>query len=63
MARIGGTTTTAKVGTAPRVTPNGASDLEAIIRRHTEEVPFDRTTPGQAAASFTKEVQTGIDGA
>ncbi|NUR87739.1 MAG: sugar ABC transporter substrate-binding protein, partial [Nonomuraea sp.] len=52
-----------KVGTAPRVTPNGASNLEAIIKRHTEEVLFDRQTPEQAAAGFIKELQAEIDGA
>ncbi|MGP4099570.1 ABC transporter substrate-binding protein [Nonomuraea sp. KM90] len=52
-----------KVGTAPRVTPNGASAIEAIIKRHTEEVLFDRQTPEQAAASFIKELQAEIDGA
>ncbi|MET9246737.1 extracellular solute-binding protein [Nonomuraea sp. NPDC003709] len=54
---------TAKVGQAPRVTPNGASDLEAIIKRHTEEVLFDRETPEQAAKSFITELQAEIDGA
>lgn len=54
---------TVKVGTAPRVTPNGASTIEAIIKRHTEEVLFDRQTPEQAAASFIKELQAEIDGA
>ncbi|MEV4356571.1 extracellular solute-binding protein [Nonomuraea sp. NPDC049625] len=53
----------AKVGQAPRVTPNGASDLEAIIKRHTEEVLFDRETPEQAAKSFITELQAEIDGA
>ncbi|MFI6791449.1 ABC transporter substrate-binding protein [Nonomuraea sp. NPDC050383] len=54
---------TLKVGTAPRVTPNGASNLEAIIKRHTEEVLFDRMTPEQAAKSFITELQSEIDGA
>lgn len=52
-----------KVGTAPRVTPNGASTIEAIIKRHTEEVLFDRQTPQQAAKSFITELQAEIDGA
>lgn len=54
---------TTKVGPAPRVTPNGASNLEAIIKRHTEEVLFDRQTPEQAATSFIAELQAEIDGA
>ncbi|MBW6435956.1 extracellular solute-binding protein [Actinoplanes hulinensis] len=52
-----------KVGEAPRVTPNGASGIEAILKRHTEEVLFKRQTPDQAAASFIKELQTEIDAA
>ncbi|MGW4790892.1 ABC transporter substrate-binding protein [Nonomuraea sp. NPDC004297] len=54
---------TVQVGTAPRVTPNGASSIEAIIKRHTEEVLFDRQTPQQAAKSFITELQAEIDGA
>jgi multiple sugar transport system substrate-binding protein len=54
---------TLKVGTAPRVTPNGASNLEAIIKRHTEDVLFDRATPEQAAKTFITELQAEIDGA
>ncbi|MFG1704428.1 ABC transporter substrate-binding protein [Nonomuraea sp. M3C6] len=54
---------TVKVGTAPRVTPNGASSIESIIKRHTEEVLFDRETPEQAAKSFISELQAEIDGA
>ncbi|WP_171074656.1 hypothetical protein [Nonomuraea basaltis] len=45
------------------MTPNGASNLESIIKRHTEEVLFDRQTPEQAAESFIKEPQAEIDGA
>lgn len=54
---------TLKVGAAPRVTPNGASNIEAILKRHTEEVLFGRATPEQAAAAFIKELQAEIDGA
>ncbi|GGK77287.1 ABC transporter substrate-binding protein [Mangrovihabitans endophyticus] len=52
-----------QVGPAPRVTPNGASDIEAILKRHTEEVLFARRTPAQAAAGFIKELQAEIDAA
>ncbi|MBE1591714.1 hypothetical protein ACFPOI_14305 [Nonomuraea angiospora] len=45
------------------MTPNGAGDLEAIIKRHPEEVLFDRETPEQAAKSFITEPQAEIDGA
>ncbi|WP_430787259.1 ABC transporter substrate-binding protein [Actinoplanes sp. G11-F43] len=52
-----------QVGTAPQVTPNGASSIEAILKRHTEEVLFERQTPQQAADAFIKELQTEIDAA
>jgi multiple sugar transport system substrate-binding protein len=52
---------TIKVGPAPRVTPNGASSIEAILKRHTEAVLFGRATPEQAAAAFIKELQAEID--
>ena len=45
------------------MTPNGASDIEAILKRHTEEVLFERQTPQQAAAGFIKELQAEIDAA
>ncbi|MDR7276269.1 ABC transporter substrate-binding protein [Catenuloplanes atrovinosus] len=54
---------TVKVGPAPRVTPNGASGIEQILKRHTEEVLFERKTPQAAAESFIKELQTEIDAA
>ncbi|PZG02096.1 ABC transporter substrate-binding protein [Micromonospora deserti] len=50
-----------KVGPAPRVTPNGASSIEAILKRHTEAVLFGRSTPDEAAAAFIKELQVEID--
>ncbi|MEU4425889.1 extracellular solute-binding protein [Actinoplanes sp. NPDC024001] len=52
-----------QVGPAPRVTPNGASSIETILKRHTEEVLFERQTPQQAAAGFIKELQAEIDAA
>ena len=52
-----------QVGTAPRVTPNGASSVEAILKRHTEEVLFERQTPQKAAESFIAELQKEIDAA
>ncbi|BCY10257.1 ABC transporter substrate-binding protein [Actinoplanes sp. L3-i22] len=54
---------TVKVGESPRVTPNGASDVEAMMRRRTEEVLFGRQSPQDAATSFIKELQTAIDNA
>jgi multiple sugar transport system substrate-binding protein len=52
-----------KVGPPPRVTPKGASTIEAILKRHTEEVLFGRQTPMAAAEAFIKELQAEIDAA
>jgi multiple sugar transport system substrate-binding protein len=54
---------TVKVGEAPRVTPKGASDVEAIVKRYTEDVLFGKSTPDQAAAALIKELQAEIDAA
>jgi pectin-derived oligosaccharide transport system substrate-binding protein len=52
-----------KVAPPPRVTPNGASDVEKILQRHTEEVLFGQAKPDTAAASFISELQAEIDAA
>jgi multiple sugar transport system substrate-binding protein len=52
-----------KVGPPPRVTPKGASGIEAILKRHTEAVLFERQNPQQAATAFIKELQAEIDAA
>ncbi|KJK48285.1 hypothetical protein UK23_17235 [Lentzea aerocolonigenes] len=54
---------TVPVGDPPRITPNGASTIDAILKRHTEDVLFGRATPEQAAASYIKEVQAEVDAA
>ncbi len=51
------------VGETPRVTPNGASDVEAILQRYTEQVLFGQMTPEDAAQSFIDELQAEIDAA
>ncbi|QFU91701.1 ABC transporter substrate-binding protein [Amycolatopsis sp. YIM 10] len=51
------------VSDPPRVTPKGASTIETIIKRHTENVLFGRTTPEQAAAEFIRELQSEVDAA
>lgn len=51
------------VGETPRVTPNGASDVESILQRHTEQVLFGQMTPEDAAQSFIDELQSEIDAA
>jgi multiple sugar transport system substrate-binding protein len=52
-----------KVSKPPRVTPNGASNVEAILKRHTEDVLFGRATPLQAAEKFIAELQAEIKAA
>jgi len=52
-----------KVSKPPRVTPNGASTIEAILKRHTEDVLFGRATPQQAAEKFIAELQAEIKAA
>jgi multiple sugar transport system substrate-binding protein len=52
-----------KVGEPPRVTPKGASDLEKILKRYTEDVLFGRQAPPAAAEKFIKELQSEIDAA
>ncbi|CAM3827413.1 ABC transporter substrate-binding protein [Kibdelosporangium persicum] len=54
---------TLPVSDPPRVTPNGASTIEAILKRHTENVLFGRATPEQTAAAFIKELQSEVDSA
>jgi multiple sugar transport system substrate-binding protein len=52
-----------KVSPPPRVTPNGASDIEKILQRHTEQVLFGQMKPDAAATSFISELQSEIDAA
>jgi multiple sugar transport system substrate-binding protein len=52
-----------EVSPPPRVTPNGASNVEKILQRHTEQVLFGQLPPDQAATSFIAELQAEIDGA
>lgn len=51
------------VAEPPRLTPNGASNIEEILQRHTEQVLNGQLTPEQAATSFIDELQAEIDGA
>jgi pectin-derived oligosaccharide transport system substrate-binding protein len=51
------------VGDPPRVTPKGASNVEKILQRHTEQVLFGKLTPEAAATSFIAELQKEIDSA
>lgn len=52
-----------EVAAPPRLTPTGASDVEKILQRHTEQVLHGQLTPEQAATSFITELQAEIDAA
>lgn len=51
------------LGEAPEITPNGASSVDQLIARYTQEVTFERLTPLDAAEGFIKELQASIDAA
>jgi multiple sugar transport system substrate-binding protein len=51
------------VGPTPVVTPNGASTIEAILQRYTQEVFGGQSTPEDAAQAFVDELQGEIDNA
>ncbi|WP_394553821.1 ABC transporter substrate-binding protein [Agromyces sp. MMS24-JH15] len=50
-------------GDAPVVTPNGASGIEGILQRYTQEVLAGQTKPLDAAEAFIAELQAEIDAA
>lgn len=52
-----------EVGDPPRVTPNGASSIETILSRYTQDVIFGQTSPADAAKAFIAELQGEIDAA
>jgi multiple sugar transport system substrate-binding protein len=52
-----------KVSDPPRVTPNGGSGIDDIIRRHAEDVLFGRRPADKAANAFIAELQKEIDSA
>ncbi|MEU6247893.1 hypothetical protein [Glycomyces sp. NPDC047010] len=45
------------------MTPNGASGIEPMLQRYTQEVLFDDTAPDDAAQAFIDELQAEIDAA
>lgn len=51
------------VGSAPAVTPNGASELDKVIARYLQDVVFEKTTPADAAKAMIAELQSSIDAA
>ena len=50
-------------GEAPLVTPNGASTIEAILQRYTQDVFAGKQKPLDAAKAFINELQGEIDAA
>ena len=50
-------------GDAPVVTPNGASSIETILQRYTQEVFAGTSSPEDAAEAFIAELQSEIDAA
>ncbi|MGW8482066.1 ABC transporter substrate-binding protein [Microbacterium sp. NPDC055903] len=52
-----------EAGTAPIVAPNGASGIEAMLQRYTQEVLAGQTEPAAAAEAFIAELQGEIDAA
>lgn len=51
------------VGEAPEITPNGASDIDKIIQRHSQEVFFGTATPAEAAKAMIEELNSNIQNA
>ncbi|TFD93057.1 extracellular solute-binding protein [Cryobacterium lactosi] len=51
------------VGAAAPITPNGASDINAVISRYNQEVQFKSSTPTEAAEAMIAEIQNSIDAA
>lgn len=52
-----------RVGDAPEIVPNGASDIDAVTLRYMSDVLFGRTTPAEAAEAYIDELQASIDAA
>jgi multiple sugar transport system substrate-binding protein len=48
------------VGDAPAIVPNGASDIETVLRRYEQDVLFGRQTPQDAAKAMIAEVKSAI---
>lgn len=51
------------IGKSPAVTPNGASDLDKIIARYSQDVAFGKRSADDAAKSMKKEIQDNINSA
>ncbi|GLY16611.1 extracellular solute-binding protein [Kineosporia rhizophila] len=51
------------VGEPPALTPAGASDIDALIQRHMQEVLFGRAEALEEAQKFVDELTTGVKNA
>ncbi|MEL5990759.1 ABC transporter substrate-binding protein [Microbacterium phosphatis] len=54
---------TSKLGEAPAIVPNGASDIQTILLRYQQEVNFERQTPIDAANALIAEIESSITAA
>ncbi|KAB8294598.1 ABC transporter substrate-binding protein [Bifidobacterium avesanii] len=52
-----------KLGDAPEITPNGASDVMNMIKRYGQQVAFEQKTADQVAKEMIAELQSNIDSA
>lgn len=52
-----------EIAAAPAVPPVGAGTVQNVIKRYTDDVLFNRTSPAAAADAFKKEVQGMLDSA
>ena len=53
---------TAFLSDAPAaIVPSGASDIDAVLMRYTQEVTFERQTPADAAKSMIADLQASIE--
>ncbi|MBO3662673.1 ABC transporter substrate-binding protein [Microbacterium stercoris] len=52
-----------KLGDAPAIVPNGASDVQTILLRYQQEVNFERQTPIAAAEAMIAEITASITAA
>lgn len=52
-----------KLGEAPAIVPNGASDIQTILLRYQQEVNFERLTPMAAAEALIDEIAASIKAA
>lgn len=52
-----------RLGEAPEIVPNGASDIDKVLQRYQLEMLFDKQSAEQAAIGMIDEIQGSIDAA